>query len=102
MVRNEVFFFVVILGVAALVVMGEWFSARRPAEEAAANPAERRLREWEFRRQRRWSFAAAILCVLVVVSLAAEFRVHARHERPAARANADCAETTRSGFRSRK
>jgi uncharacterized membrane protein len=59
--------------VAALVVMREWFGARRPAEEAAANPAERRLREWEFRRQRRWSFAAAILCVLVVVSLAAEF-----------------------------
>ena len=72
-VRNEVFFFVVILGVAALVVMREWFSARRPAEDAAANPAERRMREWEFRRQRRWSFAAAILCVLVVVSLAAEF-----------------------------
>jgi high-affinity iron transporter len=72
-VRNEVFFFVVILGVAALVVMREWFSARKPSQDAAANPAERRLREWEFRRQRRWSFAAAILCVLVVVSLAAEF-----------------------------
>jgi uncharacterized membrane protein len=63
----------VILGVAALVVLREWFSARRPAEDSAANPAERRMREWEFRRQRRWSFAAAILCSLVVVSLAAEF-----------------------------
>jgi uncharacterized membrane protein len=31
------------------------------------------MREWEFRRQRRWSFAAAILCILVVLSLAAEF-----------------------------
>src|SRR5271170_1191981 len=72
-VRNEVFFFAVILGVAALVVLREWFSARRPAEDSAANPAERRMREWEFRRQRRWSFAAAILCSLVVVSLAAEF-----------------------------
>lgn len=72
-VRNEVFFFAVILGVAALVVMREWFSARRPAEDLALNPAERRMRQWEFRRQRRWSFAAAILCVLVVVSLAAEF-----------------------------
>jgi len=40
---------------------------------SAANPAQRRMREWEFRRQRRWSFAAAILCSLVVVSLAAEF-----------------------------
>ena len=37
-VRNEVFFFVVILGVAALVVMREWFSARRPAEDAASIP----------------------------------------------------------------
>ena len=35
------------------------------------------MREWEFRRQRRWSFAAAILCVLVVLSFAAEF-VYAR------------------------
>ena len=72
-VRNEVFFFAVILGVAALAVMREWFGARKPAEDPAVNPAERRMREWEFRRQRRWSFAAAILCVLVVVSLAAEF-----------------------------
>ncbi len=72
-VRNEVFFFAVILGAAALVVMREWFGARRPAEDASLNPAERRMRQWEFRRQRRWSFAAAVLCVLVVVSLAAEF-----------------------------
>jgi len=72
-VRNEVFFFAVILGVAALVVLREWFRARRPAEDLPLNPAERRMRQWEFRRQRRWSFAAAILCVLVVVSLAAEF-----------------------------
>jgi high-affinity iron transporter len=76
-VRNEVFFFVVILGAAALVVLREWFSARQPASDPALNPAQRRMRDWEFRRQRRWSFAAAILCVLVVLSLAAEF-VYAR------------------------
>ena len=75
-VRNEVFFFVVILGAAALVVLREWFSAKKPAA-ADLNPAERRMREWEFRRQRRWSFAAAILCIAVVLSLAAEF-VYAR------------------------
>jgi FTR1 family protein len=72
-VRNEVFFFAVILGAAALVVLREWFSARRPPEDPAMNPAERRMREWEFRRRRRWSFAAGILCVGVVVSLAGEF-----------------------------
>src|ERR1700732_4056814 len=76
-VRNEVFFFVVILGAAALVVLREWFSARQPAADAPLNPAERRMREWEFRRQRRWSFAAAILCVAVVLSFAAEY-VYAR------------------------
>jgi high-affinity iron transporter len=72
-VRNEVFFFAVILGVAALLVVREYFTARKPADDPAMNPAERRMREWEFRRQRRWSFAAAILCVLVIVSLATEF-----------------------------
>jgi len=72
-VRNEVFFFAVILGTAALAVLREWFGAKRPAPDAALNPAERRLREWEFRRQRRWSFGAAILCIAVVLSLAANF-----------------------------
>jgi len=76
-VRNELFFFVVILGTAALAVLREWFSARQPAIDPALNSAQRRKREWEFRRQRRWSFAAASLCVGVVLSLAAEF-VYAR------------------------
>ncbi|HEY7825504.1 MAG TPA: Fe-S-containing protein [Candidatus Acidoferrales bacterium] len=76
-VRNEVFFFVVILGVAALAVLREWFGARKPAATADLNPAERRLREWEFQRQRLWSFSAAILCLLVVLTFAAEF-VYAR------------------------
>ena len=72
-VRNEVFFFVLILGAAALVVLREWFSAKQPAAQEAANPAERRMREYGFRRQRRWSFAAAILCVAVVISFAGEY-----------------------------
>jgi uncharacterized membrane protein len=76
-VRNELFFFVVILGAATLMVLREWFSAKKPAADAALNSAERRRLEWEFRRQRRWSFAAAILCIAVVLSLTAEF-VYAR------------------------
>src|SRR5271169_2229826 len=67
-VRNELFFFVVILGAAALVVLREWFSAKSPAPNADSNSAERRMREYEFRHQRRWSFAAAALCVAVVLS----------------------------------
>ena len=77
-VRNEVFFFVVILGVAGLVVLREWFSLpRRAPAEAAANPAEQRRIKWEQRKQRRWAFAAAFLCFAVVLTLAAEF-VYAR------------------------
>ena len=76
-VRNEVFFFAVILGVAALVVLREWFSANGPAAKGAVNSADRRKLEWEFRRQRRWSLAAAVLCVGVLLSLTAEY-VYAR------------------------
>ena len=76
-VRNEFFFFAVILGTAALAVLREWFSARKPSADGAANPAERRMREWQLRRQRRWSLAAAVLCAVVVLALAAEF-VYAR------------------------
>ena len=72
-VRNEVFFFVLILGAAALVVLREWFSAKQPTSDAAGNPADRRMREYEFRRQRRWSFAAAILCVAVVLCFAGDY-----------------------------
>ncbi len=72
-VRNEYFFFVVILGVAAIVVLREWFALRRAAVDSLANPAEKRLREWEHRRRRIWSFAAAFLCLAVILSLPAEF-----------------------------
>jgi high-affinity iron transporter len=72
-VRNEVFFFVVILGAAALVVLREWFSSQEPAADPAANSAERRMREHAFRRQRVWSFAAALLCIGVVLSFAGEY-----------------------------
>jgi FTR1 family protein len=72
-VRNEYFFFVVILGVAALVVLREWFAHRRTDVASVTNPAEKRLRQWEHRRQRFWSFAAALLCIAVILSLTTEF-----------------------------
>ncbi len=58
-VRNEVFFFIVILGAATLVVLREWFGSKAPVADQTANPAERRKLQWEFRRRRAWSFAAA-------------------------------------------
>jgi high-affinity iron transporter len=86
-VRNEVFFFVVILGAAALLVLREWMSlAHRAKPVAPLNDAELRRMEWERRRQRRWAFAAAFTCLGVVLALAVEF-VYARAQAapPAAR-----------------
>lgn len=72
-VRNEFFFFTVILGAAALLVMREWMSARGSAPEASTDAAERRRLEWERRKQRRWAFASAFTCTAVILILAAEF-----------------------------
>jgi high-affinity iron transporter len=92
-VRNEVFFFVIILGFAALVVLREWLSAKDPASDKQLNPAERRMREHEFHRQRRWSFAAALLCLVIVFSFAAEY-VYGRVAAAAVPAKALVADTS--------
>lgn len=77
-VRNDLFFFVFILGAAALLVLREWMalSSARPAL-AEIGEAEHRRMEWERRRQRRWMFSAAAICVAVVMVLTADF-IYAR------------------------
>lgn len=72
-VRNEFFFFTVILGAAALLVLREWMAARSRAAENVPDAAERRRLEWERRKQRRWAFASAFTCTAVILILAAEF-----------------------------
>src|SRR6202790_3513258 len=54
-VRNEVFFFAVILGAAAILVLREWMAARGQAASSVSDAAERRRLEWERRKQRRWA-----------------------------------------------
>jgi uncharacterized membrane protein len=86
-VRNDVFFFVVILGVAVTTVLREWFTARAtqiaPAEPHAA---DRRRQEWEYRKMRRWTLATALLCVAVVAMLALDdLQARAEAAPPAAR-----------------
>ncbi len=77
-VRNDVFFFVFILGAAALLVMHEWLAiSRKTSVAAGTNDADRRRWEWERRKQRRWMFAAAFMCLTVVLALTADF-VYAR------------------------
>jgi FTR1 family protein len=77
-VRHEIFFFVLIFGVAVMLILREWFSASAAKGAAAAaaeseNPAERRRREYERRRQRRWMLLAAGSCLIVVLALTADF-----------------------------
>ena len=77
-VRNDLFFFVFILGAAALLVFREWTSLAHAADAAQpATDAERRRSEWERQRQRRWMMAAAATCLAVLLALTADF-VYAR------------------------
>jgi high-affinity iron transporter len=73
-VRNELFFFVLIFGAAALLVLREWQSAShaRTAKETAGE-AEKLLLEAQNRRQRRWIIAAATACLTVILVLTADF-----------------------------
>jgi high-affinity iron transporter len=76
-VRNEVFFFIVILGAVAILVLREWLklsqAARAKNAQQETTDAEKRRVEWDRRRQRRWTFAAASLSVLVILALTTEF-----------------------------
>ncbi len=73
-VRNDIFFFVLILGAAAVVVLREWLALRHAGAVASdANAADRRRSEWEHRKQRRWAIAAALACAAVLVVLTADF-----------------------------
>jgi high-affinity iron transporter len=72
-VRNEIFFFAAILGVAALLVLREWLSLPNPAETGAASEAERSRLVAERRKQARWLIAAGATFVIVTLMLTAEF-----------------------------
>jgi FTR1 family protein len=77
-VRNELFFFVLIFGAAALLVLREWQSASQArAAKEAAGEAEKRLLEAQNRRQQRWMIAAAGACLVVILVLTADF-IYAR------------------------
>jgi len=80
-VRNELFFFVFILGAAALLILREWQTASQAknaqAGKDALNDAEKRLLESQNRRQRRWMIAGAAASLTVILMLTADF-IYAR------------------------
>jgi FTR1 family protein len=87
-VRNELFFFVLIFGAAALLVLREWQSASHAkAANQSAGEAEKRLLEAQNRRQRRWMIAAATACLAVILVLTGDFvYTRANSAPPSARA----------------
>jgi high-affinity iron transporter len=77
-VRNDVFFFVVIFGAATLLILREWLSLPREAAAVEGqSDAERRCLSWERRKQSRWMFAAGVGFVILILTFAADF-VYAR------------------------
>jgi FTR1 family protein len=73
-VKNELFFFVLVFGAAALLVLREWQSASQVnAANNAVGEAEKRLLEAQSRRQRRWMIAAAAGCLSVILLLTGDF-----------------------------
>jgi high-affinity iron transporter len=71
-VRNDLFFFVTILALAALMVLFE-FKRRAPALEADASRAERRKAQWSARRERLWMASVYASSFLFIVLVTAEF-----------------------------
>lgn len=73
-VRNELFFFVLIFGAAALLILREWQSATHAkAANEIAGEAEKRLLEAQNRRQKRWMIASAAGCLSVILLLTGDF-----------------------------
>ena len=66
-VRNDVFFFAAILGVAALLVLREWLALRPAPGRATAGAAN------EAQRQGLWMFAAGATFLTVMLILTADF-----------------------------
>ena len=91
-VRNELFFFVLIFGAAMLLILREWLTPSAP-KDAASNDAERRLFESQRRRQRRWMIAASTACLAVILVLTADFiYVRANSAPPSSRTVAPAAD----------
>jgi FTR1 family protein len=70
-VSNDVFFFVTILALAALMVLFE--AKRRQPLVETTSPAERRKAAWSIRRERLWMISVYASSFLFIVLVTAEF-----------------------------
>ncbi|MBI4462878.1 MAG: DUF2318 domain-containing protein [Acidobacteria bacterium] len=79
-VRNEVFFFVVVLAAAGWLVARELLLRRQGAFSVGSlNEAEQRRERWRHRQQRRWMSVAATTTFGIALILTAEY-VYARND----------------------
>jgi high-affinity iron transporter len=70
-VRNDLFFFITIFALAALMVLFE--VKRREPGAPAASAAERRKAAWSARRERLWMASVYASCFVFIVLVTAEF-----------------------------
>jgi FTR1 family protein len=70
-VRNDLFFFVTIFALAALMVLFD--AKRREPLVEAASAAQRRMAAWSARRERLWMASVYIFSFLFIAMLTAEF-----------------------------
>ena len=70
-VRNDLFFFVTVLALAALMVLFD--AKRREPVVEAASPAERRKAAWSARKERIWMASVYVFSFLFIAMLTAEF-----------------------------
>jgi FTR1 family protein len=70
-VRNDVFFFITIVALAALMVLFE--TRRRQPSAVPASGAERRKAEWSARRERAWMAAVYASSFIFIVLVTAQF-----------------------------
>ena len=71
-VRNEAFFFVTILALAATMLLLEWRSRRAPDTRQLAGAALRKAK-WSARRERLWVVASCAAAALFILTITAEF-----------------------------
>lgn len=71
-VRNDMFFFITILALAAMMVLFE-YRRRAGTVPAVANAAERRKAEWTARRERFWASSLYICSFVFILMVTAQF-----------------------------
>jgi high-affinity iron transporter len=75
-VKNDIFFFVTILALAAAMMLLEYRKRRAPKTEGLEGPALRKAR-WSARRERLWMTASCAASCLFILMITAEF-IYAR------------------------